>query len=92
MNEFSKYCDTGDVGAVAARDTASWNKAVANSEVFCRSADEGMDARKLDVVSLLLFGSKTSQDGKNGTQFTEIQDFIFPKKHHVKFAAFLRDG
>ena len=48
---------------MAARDTASWNKAVANSEVFCRSADEGMDARKLDVVSLLLFGSKTSQDG-----------------------------
>ena len=36
---------------------------MANSEVFCRSADEGMDARKLDVVSLLLFGSKTSQDG-----------------------------
>ena len=49
---------------MAARDTASWNKAVANSEVFCRSADEGMDARKLDVVSLLLFVSKTSsQDG-----------------------------
>ena len=48
---------------MAARDTASWNKAVANSEVFCRSADEGMDARKLDVVSLLLFGSKTSRDG-----------------------------
>ena len=63
IDKTSQYCDTGDVGAVAARDTASWNKAVANSEVFCRSADEGMDARKLDAVSLLLFGSKTSQEG-----------------------------
>ena len=51
---------------MAARDTASWNKAVANSEVFCRSADEGMDPRRLDAVSLLLFGSnsKASKEGK----------------------------
>ena len=64
---------------MADRDTASWNKAVANSEVFCKSADEGMDARKLDVVSLLLFGSRTSQDGKK--DINEI--FIFIKLYYV---------